>query len=102
MARFLGRHKKEKLTSSWAAIFDEHRSVAPRSAGQMWHIGGEGGFDSIGGALFEARWRICGECQKQVYIYAAVTDYVQNVRRTRPVPALFLRMLNLHLDPYYC
>lgn len=65
-------------------------------------FGGGGGFDTKGGALFEVRWLIYCEYQKQVHNYAAVIDYVQNVRRTRPVSALFLRMLNLHRDPYCC
>lgn len=52
--------------------------------------------------MVEARRLIYYKYQKQVHNYAAAIDYFQNVRRTRHVSAVFLRMLNLHRDSYCC
>lgn len=46
--------------------------------------------------------RIYCKYQKQVHHWAAVIDYLQNVRGTRHISAVFLRMRNLHLDSYCC
>lgn len=46
--------------------------------------------------------RIYCKYQKQVHNWAAVFDYLQNVRGTRRISAVFLRMRNLQLDSYCC